>query len=73
MAFLPEAIMELSPVPDVIVLVECFKKEDREAILAGLIDLGYPVESNYYLKKNVRHRDHADQPVSSQVLGFHTL
>jgi exonuclease III len=51
MAFLPEAIMDLSPVPDVIVLVEAFKKEDRQTILARLIDLGYPVESNHYLKK----------------------
>jgi endonuclease/exonuclease/phosphatase family metal-dependent hydrolase len=48
---LPEAVMSLEPLPDVMVFEEFFKEGHREMFVAGLRELGYPVETAHYLKK----------------------
>ena len=50
MEALPEAIMALDPVPEVIVFEEAFKKEHRDMVVDELIKLGYPVKAVHYEK-----------------------
>jgi len=50
-AAIPAAIMALSPRPDVILLLEAFKEEHRESIIAELKRLGYPVVTAHYEKR----------------------
>ncbi|MFO8057406.1 MAG: endonuclease/exonuclease/phosphatase family protein [bacterium] len=46
---LPEAIMALTPIPDVMVFEEFFRRKDRRALVQGLRELGYPLQSvDYY-------------------------
>lgn len=45
------AVMELDPVPDVMVFDEFFKQRDRDRFLADLKQAGYPVTTAYYVKK----------------------
>lgn len=52
MAILPEAIMALRPVPDVIVLVETYNAEHRKIVVDGLRGLGYPVKASHHIKKS---------------------
>jgi endonuclease/exonuclease/phosphatase family metal-dependent hydrolase len=49
---LPEAVMALEPLPDVMVFEEFFKEGHREMFVADLRELGYPVETAHYLKKH---------------------
>ncbi len=49
---MPGAIMELGPVPDVIVFEEAFNKEHRRELVAGLSALGYEIETAHYWKKH---------------------
>ncbi len=48
---IPEAIMALEPRPDIILLVEAFKKEHRDLIVSELSELGYPVNAVHYQKQ----------------------
>lgn len=50
MAALPGAIMDLEPLPDVIVMEEAFNSEHRSMILSGLMERGYPMETVHYHK-----------------------
>ncbi|MFC1522887.1 endonuclease/exonuclease/phosphatase family protein [Elusimicrobiota bacterium] len=47
---LPKAIMQLDPVPDIIVFEEAFKEELRDVVVEELKREGYPVNAVYYKK-----------------------